>query len=167
MTPAGVSLRPVRDDDEAFLYQVFAATREEELAPLDWDDAQKTAFLRMQYMAQHRSYRPTFPDADYLVILRDGRPAGRFYLHRGANEFHVIDIALLPEHRRVGIGSNLLRDLLAEADQAGLPVRLHVEHNNPARRLYERLGFTRIGDTGVYFHMERTPTPLDRRLELS
>ena len=160
----GVSLRPVRDDGD-FLYRVFASTREDELAPLGWGEAQKAAFLRTQFTAQDRHYRAAYSDAEYFVILRDGEPVGRLYLHRGPAELHVLDIALLPEHRRAGVGGGLLRELIAEADREAKAVRLYVERNNPALRLYERLGFTRIGDTGVYLHMERAPAPPAHRPE--
>ncbi len=51
----------------------------------------------------------------------------------------------------------MLREILAEADMAGKPVRIHVEVFNPARRLYQRLGFTQIADRGVYLFLERPP----------
>ena len=152
-----VDLRPIRPDDEAFLYRVFAGTREPEMALLGWNEEQKTAFLWMQFQAQHRYYQEHFPAASFDLIVRDNAPVGRLYVDRRDDEIRVIDIALLPEHRRAGIGGALLRDLLAEADRAGKPVRIHVERNNPALRLYERLGFVRIGDTGVYYLMERMP----------
>jgi ribosomal protein S18 acetylase RimI-like enzyme len=153
-----ITFRPIGPDDEPFLYRVYASTRTEELALVPWDAAQKEAFLRMQFTAQQRYYQDQFPGASFRIILADARPIGRLYVERRREELHVIDIALLPEHRRAGIGSALLNDLLAEADRAGLPVRLHVERFNPALRLYQRLGFTVIGDTGLYFHVERAPT---------
>jgi ribosomal protein S18 acetylase RimI-like enzyme len=159
---ASLTFRPIQSDDDAFLYRVYASTREEELALVDWDGAQKTSFLRMQFTAQHRYYQAQFPTAVYLVILRDGAPVGRLYIDRRDDEICVLDIALLREYRRAGIGGAILRDLLAEADGAGKPVRIHVEHFNPALRLYERLGFTRVGDTGVYYHMERVPVGVGR-----
>ena len=152
-----ITFRRIGPDDEPFLYRVYASTRTEELAPLDWGAAQKEAFLRMQFNAQHRYYQEQYPDASFQIILADNRPVGRLYVQRFPEELHVIDVALLPEYRRAGIGSALLNDLLAEADQAGLPVRIYVERFNPALHLYHRLGFTVIGDTGVYFHMGRAP----------
>ena len=77
-----------------------------------------------------------------------------------ADEIRLIDIALLLEHRNAGIGARLLQDLLAEAAQAGKPVRIHVEKFNPALRLYERLGFTPIEDQGVYLLMQWSPDAL-------
>jgi GNAT superfamily N-acetyltransferase len=136
---------------------VYAGTREEELAPLGWDEGQRQAFLTMQFHAQDRYYREKFSDAAFLIVLCHGRPAGRLYVHRGAEEILIVDIALLPDYRGRGIGGALLGDLLAEADRAGKPVRIHVEHANPALRLYQRLGFVRVGDTGVYHLLERLP----------
>jgi GNAT superfamily N-acetyltransferase len=152
-----LALRPIRPDDEAFLYRVYASTRAEEMAVVPWTEAEKTAFLRMQFAAQHRYYQEQFPDAAFDVILCDGRPVGRLYVHRRADEICIVDIALLPEHRGAGLGSALLGELLAEADRAGKPVRIHVERFNPALRLYQRLGFRHAGDTGVYFLLERPP----------
>jgi ribosomal protein S18 acetylase RimI-like enzyme len=91
------------------------------------------------------------------VILVDGEPAGRLYVHRGDRETRIVDIALLPEQRGIGIGTTLLRDLLAEADAAGKSVTMHVEQFNPALRLYERLGFSIAEDRGVYLFLERPP----------
>jgi ribosomal protein S18 acetylase RimI-like enzyme len=136
---------------------VYASTRAEELAVAPWDDAQKDAFLRSQFEAQDAWYREHYADASFDVIVVDGEPAGRLYVHRGDREIRIVDIALLPEHRGIGIGTTLLRDLLAEADAAGKRVTIHVERFNPARRLYERLGFSIAEDRGIYLFLERPP----------
>jgi ribosomal protein S18 acetylase RimI-like enzyme len=73
----------------------------------------------------------------------------------------IVDIALLPEQRGKGIGTALLRDLLAEADGTGKRVTIHVERLNPALRLYERLGF-RVAEEGVYLFLERPPATCKR-----
>ena len=152
-----ITLRPVHTDDEPFLYQVYASTRADELAQLDWDDAQKDEFIRMQFRAQRDYYQAQFPAADFQVIVAGDQPVGRLYVDRRHDEIRIVDIALLPAHRNSRIGSRLLGDLLAEAARVGKPVRIHVERFNPALRLYERLGFTRSGDNGVYFLMEWIP----------
>ncbi len=138
-----ITLRPIEPDDEEFLYRVYAGTREVELAQVDWNAAQKEAFLRMQFTAQHQYYQEHYAGAAFQVILANGRPAGRLYVARWPDELRIVDIALLPEHRNAGVGTALLRELQAEATRAGKPLRIHVEIFNPARRLYERLGFVR------------------------
>jgi ribosomal protein S18 acetylase RimI-like enzyme len=153
-----LALRPVEPRDDEFLYRVYAGTRTEELAVLAWDDAQKEAFLRAQFDAQSRWYREHYARATYEIVLVDGEPAGRLYLHRGETEIRIVDIALLPEHRGNGVGSSLLDNVLAEADASGKRVTIHVERFNPALRLYERLGFTVAEDKGAYLFLERSPT---------
>ncbi len=149
-----VTRRRIRPGDEDFLYAVYASTRQDELAPLDWDEAQKTAFLRMQFLAQHTYYQEQFSDAAFEIVLLDGRAIGRLYVARREDEIRLIDLALLPEHRNAGIGTLLLKELLAEAAEARKPVRIHVERFNPALRLYTRLGFRPIADRGAYWFLE-------------
>src|SRR4051794_3142552 len=146
-----ITLRPITPDDEEFLRQVYASTREEELALTDWDTAQKAAFVQMQFAAQHRYYQENYRQTTFDVILVDGQPAGRLYVARWAKQIRIVDIALLPEYRNAEIGSALLHELMAEAAAAGKPVSIHVERYNPALRLYTRLGFVPIGEHGVYF----------------
>ena len=152
-----IDLLPVQPGDRELLYRVYAGTRTEELAVVPWDDAEKDAFLRAQFEAQDRWYRENYPRASFEVIVIDGEPAGRLYVHRGAGEIRIVDIAFLPEHRGNGAGTALLRDILAEADAAGKRVTIHVERLNPALRLYERLGFAVAEDKGVYLFLERLP----------
>jgi len=157
MTTATLTLRPIRSDDEPFLYEVYASTRMEELAPLGWSAEQQAAFLTQQFNAQHQYYQANYPGADFQIILVNDQLAGRLYVDRRIGEIRIVDIALLPEYRNGGIGSRLLNDLLAESAQAGKFVSIHVEKFNPALRLYERLGFSISDDRGVYWFMEWKP----------
>jgi ribosomal protein S18 acetylase RimI-like enzyme len=151
-----ISLRPFTQDDLEFLFRVYASSREEELAVVPWSDEEKEAFLRQQFNAQHTYYQEHFADARYDVILKGDTPIGRLYVDRQPDEIRVIDIALLAEHRGGGIGSGFVREIMDEAGATGKAVRLHVEKNNPAKRLYFRLGFRDIEDVGVYDLMEWT-----------
>ena len=89
------------------------------------------------------------------MILVDGRPAGRLYVDRRVDEIRIVDIALLPDHRAMGVGTLLIRRILDEGNATSRPVTIHVERGNRARALYERLGFEQIGTTGVYDLLER------------
>ena len=152
-----VTFRPIRDEDHEFLYSVYASTREEELAVVDWSAEQKEQFLRMQFDLQHKSYQENYPGASFDVILLDDVQIGRLYVDRRDDEIRVVDIALLPQSRGAGIGGQIMTDILNEARAAGKVVRIHVEYNNPAMRLYDRLGFRKIEDVGVYYLMEWAP----------
>jgi len=149
--------RPVQEDDLPFLLTVYGSTRAEEMAQLPWSDDQKSAFLKSQLESQHTYYAQVFPLADREVLFVDGEPAGRFYVDRGANEIHVIDISLLPPFRNRGIGSRLLGEILAEGERAGVKVTIYVEKRNPAQRLYRRLGFVVIDQDDVYYLMAKDP----------
>ena len=153
--PSGVELRPATADDEAFLLAVYASTREQELAVVPWDAATKDAFVRMQFAAQHSSYRQRFPGATFDVVTVNGEPAGRLYVDRRDTEIWIIDVALLPDQRGRGIGTALLTPILDEAERTGRTVSIHVERTNPARRLYHRLGFVQVAEQGVHLLLTR------------
>jgi ribosomal protein S18 acetylase RimI-like enzyme len=144
----GSRLRPVTDGDRLFLLELYADVRAAELARVPWDDATKRAFVTQQFAAQDAHYRRHYPGATLDVVEVDGAPAGRLYVHRGERDVRIMDIALAPEYRGRGIGTALLRAVMAEA--GARTVSIHVEANNPARRLYERLGFRPVGEHGVY-----------------
>ena len=149
----GLTFRQATDADLPFLAQVYASTRTEELAATPWSDAQKAAFLDMQFRAQHTDYRNNYPGADWLVTMSGGEAIGRLYVVRWPNEHCIIDIAFLPLNRGKGLGEALLRDLLDEAAVVGKAVTIYVEKFNPAMRLYRRLGFLTLEDKGVYDFM--------------
>lgn len=150
-----VSLRPIHDADLPILFQVYVSTRTEELAVVDWTDEQKTAFLQMQFVAQYKFYQAQYTNTDFLLILFDGTPIGRLYVARWPAEIRIVDIALLPAYRGTGTGTQLITALIHEAEVAQKPLRIHVERENPALRLYQRLGFVLVEDKGVYLFMER------------
>jgi len=152
-----IRLRPEVPEDAAFLFRLYAGTRAHEMKLVPWSDSQKEAFLRMQFQAQTAHYHQHYPDASYDVILRDGQAVGRLYVHRSEDAILVIDIALLPEHRGGGLGKQLLNDILSEAGAQGKPVQIYVERENPAMRLYTRLGFQKTRDQGIYYFMEWQP----------
>jgi ribosomal protein S18 acetylase RimI-like enzyme len=148
-----LSLRPIEPGDEAFLYRVYASTRAAEMELVDWSESDKQAFLWQQFTAQHTYYQQHYPTASFQVVLRDHALVGRLYVNRGQTEIRIIDIALLPEYRGDGLGTQLLRGLLHEASRDGKPVTIHVELLNPALGWYQRLGFRPVEERGVYLLM--------------
>jgi len=156
-TPAPcVTLRPITEADLGFLLHLYASTRVDELAQTQWTDEQKAAFIVQQFRAQHAWWQEHYTGARFDLVLVDGEPAGRLYVDVWEREIRIVDIALMPAYRGGGIGSFLLRRVFDEGDAAGKPVSIHVEVFNPARRLYDRLGFVEKGAHGdVYVLMER------------
>lgn len=150
----GLRLRAAGTGDESFLLKLFGTTRSDELAALAWNPAQAEMFITMQYKTQRQNYETTYPDAENKIILLNEQPVGRILVDRGAAEFLLVDISILPEHRNAGLGGGLLRELLLEATSLSKPVKLYVVNYNPARRLYERLGFSPIADDGMYVEMK-------------
>ncbi len=136
---------------------MFASTRAEELAAVDWPQEAVDAFLRQQFDAQDRHYRQNYPGASFDLIIVDGQRAGRLYLHPRADETRIVDIALLPPFRGRGVGTRLLGDVLAAARARGACVTIHVERNNPALAWYQRLGFGGEEDRGVYLFLRWWP----------
>jgi RimJ/RimL family protein N-acetyltransferase len=153
----GITLRAIREDDEAFLLALYASVRAPELEQVPWTGEQKALFVRQQFDAQTAFWRENYTDTSWDVIERDGEPIGRLYVARWPREIRVVDIALAPAYRGSGIGTEIFRELFAEGDRTGRPVSIHVEMFNPARRLYERLGFAYKEEKGVYLLMERAP----------
>jgi GNAT superfamily N-acetyltransferase len=161
----GISYRPAGEGDLPLLSAVYASTRAEELAPLGWPDEIKQQFLAHQFNAQHVDYERNFPDAERLLIVRDGEDIGRLYIIELSDHVLVMDIALLPPWRGLGIGAAIFADIKAQARAASKPIRIHVEKNNPARHLYDRLGFATIEDAGIYdlleWRTDEAETPQD------
>jgi len=147
------TVRPATEADRDFLLSVYASTREEELAQVEWEEGAREEFLEHQFSAQDHHYRTNYPGATFDVIEVDGERAGRLYVHRGTGEIRIMDIALAPAFRGRGIGTALLRELMDEAGGSGRALSIRVEANNPARRLYERLGFVPAGEHGIYVLM--------------
>lgn len=140
----------VAEADLVFVYALYAQVRAAELAPVPWPQDAKDTFLAEQAALQHRHYLANYPGADLLVIEDGADPIGRVYLYRAPAEIRIMDIALMPDRRNRGIGTRLLNEILDEARATGSTVTLHVESDNPAQRLYRRLGFQLIEHRGVY-----------------
>jgi ribosomal protein S18 acetylase RimI-like enzyme len=152
-----VTLRRARPDDLPLLRRVYASSRQEELAAAGWNDAQQAWFLDMQFDLQARAYAQAYPEAECQVVVCAGQPAGRLITDYTSDPIRLIDIALLPDYRSAGIGSELLRRLLDEAAATGKPVVLHVARSNPAAALYQRLGFAVSAQDDVYLEMQWRP----------
>jgi ribosomal protein S18 acetylase RimI-like enzyme len=152
-----LTLRPVTQADDDFIFSCYASTRAQELAQAPWSPEQKEAFVRMQYTAQKQHYAAEAPQADHDIIYVDATPVGRIFLDRRQDALHILDITVLPQHRNQGAGSLLLRRLLDEAGKLGRPVTIYVESFNPSLRFFERLGFRKDHEKGFHLLMKWQP----------
>jgi ribosomal protein S18 acetylase RimI-like enzyme len=157
MPPAGITLRPQLDSDLEFAAQLYSESREEELRQVEWPDEMKRAFLRSQFDAQWAHYSQHYHDATFSIVERNGSRIGRLYVWRGPDDVRIVDIAICAEARGAGIGGALLREVMEEAARSGKSASIHVERDNRALGLYQRLGFERVDDHGVYYLMKWSP----------
>jgi ribosomal protein S18 acetylase RimI-like enzyme len=157
MPPGQITLRPVVESDQEFLLAVYASTRASEMAMVPWSAEQKETFVRMQFLAQTNHYASEYPRASHDIICRDGYPAGRIYMERRPDAFHILDITILPQHRRSGIGSFILAQVFEEAQTRGKPVTIYVESFNPSLLLFQKLGFQTLSQNGFHLLLSRSP----------
>jgi ribosomal protein S18 acetylase RimI-like enzyme len=157
-----VSLRTIRATDVPALCAIYGSTREEELKSVPhWTEEMRKAFVEQQFQAQHEYYQKNYLGAFFGVLEKEQRVIGRLYIKEDFmdREIRIIDITLLPPWRGLGIGTGLLQDVMSYAVQLQRPMTIHVESFNPAKMLYERLGFKKISETnGVYHLMEWRPS---------
>ncbi|MGD2109286.1 MAG: GNAT family N-acetyltransferase [Phycisphaerae bacterium] len=149
-----LELRTAEEGDDSFLFELYCETRKSELDAWGWPAEQREAFLKQQFTAQTRSYVVQFGGAEHKIIERDGQAIGSILVHRTPEEFRLVDISLVADVQGNGIGTRLIRRLIKEARSASKPLRLSVLRDNPALRLYQRLGLVVTGDDGIYVRME-------------
>lgn len=145
-----ITLRPATPTDRDFLLKVYTDSRADELAATQWTPEQIQTFCQSQFEAQDAHYRQHYPTCEFLIIEKNGTPIGRLYIDRRPEEIRVVDIALRSTERGQGVGTHLMQSILDEAAAKGLPVQIHVERANPARHLYDRLGFRTVEEGEVY-----------------
>ena len=143
MKPA-IHLRAASREDLAFLLTLRRLTMTEHLqrvgAPTDDE-------------AHDRRIRANFDDA--MIVCEGADALGLLKVTRAAGEWHVHQIQILPACQGRGIGAAVLNALLTDAARERVSVSLSVLHGNPARRLYERLGFRVVSETDTSANMIR------------
>lgn len=157
-------LREALPSDQAWLAALYAEVRHDEVASFGWDAASAGRFLAQQFAAQQAGYRAAWPQSRCMIVEQgEGTDPsvdfriGRFWVDRSAGVSRVLDISLLRAWRGRGIGTQVLRSFLDEADRSEQPVLLQVADGNPARRLYERCGFEVDQRVPPYLLMHRRP----------
>lgn len=150
-----LQLKAMEQKDIPFLYEVYKSTRIDELAVVNWTKNEMENFFIMQFNLQHRQYMENYKNANFDIIFFNDLPVGRLYVERARKDIRIIDIAILKEYRRKGIGSTLISALIEESERTKLPLSLHVERDNPIMPFYKKIGFKELEDRGIYIFMER------------
>jgi GNAT superfamily N-acetyltransferase len=131
--------------DFSFLYDLNVLTMQSYVAQTwGWNDAFQQAYFR-----EH------FKPALYRIIIVDDVAAGAVSVEHLQDEVHLAELQLLPDYQHRGIGTRIIQSIYIDAALDGLPVTLQVLKVNPARQLYERLGFHITGETETHFLMCR------------
>ena len=141
-------LRPAQEADVPFLVH---------LREVAMDPHHRAAGIFQTPAEMEERVRSHWDEAQ--VIELDGRPVGLWKLWRQPEVWWILQVQILPEAQGRGIGAKLICGLSAEADSAGVALKLKVLKTNPARRLYERLGFVIVGDDDHGHEMQWIPTP--------
>lgn len=145
-------LRPATPADEDWQFAIYASSRADEMALAGWSPEQCRHFLTQQHRAQQQHYTRHFPRSVCQLMLVGDAVAGRLWLDERADGLHILDITLLPAWRGRGLGTRCLQALAS----GGRALSIQVERHNPARRLYERLGFVAEGAAqGLHQAMRR------------
>jgi ribosomal protein S18 acetylase RimI-like enzyme len=106
---------------------------------------------------QVRRFDEHFDPSKNRVVVFEGEDVGVLRTGEGAGEVWVANVQVLPEYQRRGIGAAVIGSVLADAHGRNLPVTLQVLKINPARALYERLGFRIRGETVTHYRMRADP----------
>ncbi len=156
-----IDLRPVCPADDELIARLFAESRPDlDLLPADL----RGELLDLQQRAQHAEHAAAYPGATHDIVVANGVDVGRIILDVSIAETRVVDLVVARDHRRRGIATAVLADVLAQADDSACPVVLSVwPTNHPAIDLYTGLGFETVAGDGVHVAMRRdTPEQKDR-----
>jgi ribosomal protein S18 acetylase RimI-like enzyme len=141
-----VTLRAATAADRPFIERVYFQTQRRLITELfGWrgDDYERAKFCEF------------YPNNEGMqIIVAEARDVGWLLVHRSATEVELDGIYIEERSQRVGIGTFLIRDLIAQAAASRLPLRLSTAKINPARTLYERLGFVVTSEDRVKVYMQ-------------
>jgi N-acetylglutamate synthase-like GNAT family acetyltransferase len=157
MTPGAISLRPVKPEDKPFLLQLYASSRESEMAMVPWPAQQKEAFLTSQFEAQTRDYSTRHPQAEHAILLLDGCEVGRCFVSREKDRIHILDLTVLTAKRKTGAGSKLVQRLQHEAAETRVPLNIYVETFNPSVGFFTKRGFVPEKQEGIHVLLKWMP----------
>ena len=158
--PFPLQLRPVRDDDQAFLDVLYDSTRAD-LKRMNTDPQSLAQLIKMQQQMQAHGFRSMYPEAQYLLLERHGERLGRLVLEYDVHSLRIVDLALLPAEQGQGLGMAVLAALQAWVAERHLPLLLKVSAaNQRVIRLCQGLGFQAVAGDEAQREMRWSAEPL-------
>ncbi len=139
------SVRLATATDSAFVYHLHRSTMQDYVAQTwgEWNED-----------FQARMFTQWFEPSQFQIVVVDGQDVGLVSVERRPTELFLRTIEILPEYQNRGVGSAVIKAVLAQARAEAVPVSLQVLKVNPARQLYERLGFSVVGETTTHYLMQ-------------
>ena len=142
-----IQLREARPADVDFARALYFETMRGMIEPLlGWDQRRQEA-----------SFAGWFDLRQASIIMADGRDVGWMQTRAGEGEVFLGSLYVIPEMQRRGIGTHVLRGLIAQSKRSSTPLTLAVMKDNPAIQLYERLGFRLTREDQYKFYMRVDP----------
>ena len=146
--------RPATAADEPVLLALFSETRGAELAAAGLDSVALGRLIALQYRSHSAQVAADHPFATTRMLEAGGEIVGSIVVDRTGEQVHLVDIVVTETARGRGHGSMALGELISESTVAGRNVTLTVwAGNDRAVALYERLGFTTVGERSGYLAM--------------
>ena len=141
------TMRQVTEADYAFLFHLHKVSMKDYVSQTwGWDE-----------MVQQTLFRERFEPAHLQIVVVDGRKVGVLSVKQQPDTLVIANLQIFPDSQKQGLGTAIIRELLWQASQQGISVSLQVLKVNPALKLYERLGFTVIGETDTHYLMRSAP----------
>ena len=135
--------RNATDSDKGFLWKLKVASMRQYVEQVyGWDDT-----------VQYEYFENSFHPENIKIIQVDGQDMGMYELQERDEDWFLARIEILPEFQRKGIGTKVIQGIIQEAKGTNKPLDLQVFKVNPARKLYERLGFIKVGENKIHIQM--------------
>jgi|SRR6185437_3317280 len=142
--PLPIELRPAVDDDFVYCRRLY-------FEQMRWIIER----LHLDRTAQETSFKQQWKSMQVRIIVLDGTDVGWVQTIRENDGLFIGQLFVDSRFQRRGVGTEVMKRLIGEATAFKLAVRLNVARINPARRLYERLGFRVTHEDERKFYMKR------------
>lgn len=150
-----IRTRIATQNEDEFLFEVYASSRIEEIASWKWADKENLNFLQIQYQCQKNYYALQYPNLETKIILFENEKIGKLLLADLVDRLVIVDLALLLKYQNIGIGTEVLQRIVERARNSNQNIELSVLRSNErAKRLYERMGFQVINYSELYIKLE-------------